>query len=422
LFLFIANTQLFKIMKNIKSLFAALALSLFMASCAKENLLPKAVQTPSAGDELQLDLSALLVNDDAILAALGTTEEIGVRDAPQSVVYTLSNETSGNRVIAFNRNEDGTLEEGGRYSTGGNGTGSGLGNQAALALSSGGKFLYVVNPGSNDISFFLINHNGSLTLKDKIASGGVSPISIAVRNGLIYVLNAGGTGNVTGFGFNLQGNFVQLSNSTKALSSPAAGAAQVAFSSNGKALVVTEKATNTISSYPVLSNGRLGEINTFSSAGATPFGFAFGSANNFYVSEAAGGAPGASTISSYHVDNTGTVSLLDGPLATNATAACWVVLTKNFQKLFATNTGSNSISTLSISNSGNLSIANGGNTTPSMSTPIDAAMDKNSDYLYVLATGGNTIIAYSVGNNGQLAQIEAEGNNLPDRMTGLVVR
>ncbi|MEK7257876.1 MAG: beta-propeller fold lactonase family protein, partial [Bacteroidota bacterium] len=340
----------------------------------------------------------------------------------QSAVYTLGNEVAGNEVIAFYRNDDGSLYEAGRYGTGGTGSGGGLGNQAALAMSSGGKFLYAVNPGSNEISHFLIRNDGSLELKNRIASGGVLPVSIAVHNGLVYVLNAGGTGNITGFAFNQQGQIFQLSNSTRALSSPSAGAAQIAFSPDGKVLVVTEKATNTISSYPVLSSGRTGAIRTFPSANATPFGFAFGRNGNFHVSEAAGGAAGASTISTYHVNIIGQVSLVDGPFALNQSAACWVALAKNNSLLFSTNTGSNTISTLDVSFSGVLSAPASGGTATAMSQPLDAAVDKDSDHLYVLATGNNAIISYTFDSNGKLTQIDVDDENLPDRMSGLVVR
>ncbi len=407
-------------MKNIRILLPILALTITLAACVKEPLTPTAAVSVDA-DLLQIDPAEGLLDEAGLLRLLGE-EEISTRSSGQSAVYTISNEVASNQVIAFNRNSDGSIYEAGRYATGGTGTGGGLGNQGALAISPGGKFLYVVNPGSNDISYFLIKNDGSLMLLNRIGSGGMTPISITVYNSLVYVLNAGGTGNITGFAFNQQGQLFQLPNSTRDLSSSAAGAAQISFKPNGKALVVTEKATNIISSYAVLNNGRPSAIRTFPAANATPFGFAFGNNGDFHVSEAVGGAPGASSVSTYDVSNNGHVSLVNGPFALNQTAACWVVLTHNNQHLYTTNTGSNNISTLNVSQSGNLSFGNGGNPTPSMSVPLDAAIDQGSDYLYVLATGNNAIISYNIGSNGQLTQIDIDDNNLPDRMNGLVVR
>lgn len=389
----------------------------FMASCTKDELNPAA-----NSDEFQLNTNENLLNEDELVQVLKLEDGIDSRAGGQSAVYTMTNEISGNKIIAFYRNDDGTIVESGRYSTGGTGTDSGLGNQSAMVISQNKKFLYAVNPGSNDISVMHINTDGSLQMISKIASGGETPVSIAVRNGLVYVLNAGGTGNVTGFGFNLQGQIMQILNSTKPLSTTSAGAAQVGFSTNGKVLIVTEKATNSITTYNVQSSGRLGVMHNTPSAGTTPFGFEVGNNNRIFVTEAAGGAAGASTISTYYVENSGKVNLLYGPLATTQTAACWVVATQNKQTLYTTNTGSNTVSKINVSGLGNPSLVPGTSTVPALSTPIDAAIDQNSKYLYVLTTGNNGLITYSIAINGQLTQIDVDDQNLPDFMNGLVVK
>src|SRR5206468_3245122 len=50
-------------------------------------------------------------------------------------LYTMTNDASKNEVVAYYRGRDGRLKAAGVFSTGGKGTGSGLGNQGALALS-----------------------------------------------------------------------------------------------------------------------------------------------------------------------------------------------------------------------------------------------------------------------------------------------
>ena len=112
-------------------------------------------------------------------------------------VYTMSNAQSGNAVLAFEQRGD-TLVPTGTFSTEGKGSGGGLGNQGALTFSEDGETLLVANPGSDDISVFRIDDQG-LTLVDKVGSGGISPISIAAHEDWVYVLNAGGAGNITGF-------------------------------------------------------------------------------------------------------------------------------------------------------------------------------------------------------------------------------
>jgi 6-phosphogluconolactonase (cycloisomerase 2 family) len=97
------------------------------------------------------------------------------------------------------------------------------------------------------------------------------------------------------------------------------------------------------------------------------------------------------------------------------------VVADNGKTVYATNTGSNDITSLSVSGYGHLSLANGGASTPTNAGPIDAAMDKNSRNLYVLARGNSAIISYSVKSNGRLTQIDEDGG-LPARASGLVVR
>jgi 6-phosphogluconolactonase len=113
-------------------------------------------------------------------------------------VYTMSNLTSGNAVLDYIRDNSGKLTFSAAYPTGGNGTGGGLGNQGALALADENEGLFVVNAASNTISSFNIKSDG-LTLKSTVNSGGLRPISITEYDGIVYVLNIGGNGNIAGF-------------------------------------------------------------------------------------------------------------------------------------------------------------------------------------------------------------------------------
>src|SRR5437660_10571970 len=113
-------------------------------------------------------------------------------------VYTLTNQVAGNAVAVFNRAADGTLTAAGTIATGGTGTGAGLGSQGAVALSDDGRRLFAVNAGSNDVSVFDIGPAGP-ALARRPAPGGTPPISLTVHGNVLYVLNAGGNGNISGF-------------------------------------------------------------------------------------------------------------------------------------------------------------------------------------------------------------------------------
>ena len=246
------------------------------------------------------------------------------------------------------------------------------------------------------------------------------PVSIAQHDDLVFVLNAGGNGNISGFHLSENGTLQPIANSTKPLSSNASGAAQVSFVNDGEVLVITEKATNKIITYTVNENGIPGMMHSITSANTTPFGFAVGKEENIFVSEAAGGAPGASTLSSYTVNENGSIALSHGPVGANQSAACWVVITNNGKYAYTTNTASNNLTTFNVNNNGNISVNTAISATTQMG-PIDAALSKNSKYLYILNSGTHSISVYSVASNGGLSSVQTVAG-LPTGANGLAAR
>jgi 6-phosphogluconolactonase (cycloisomerase 2 family) len=356
------------------------------------------------------------------LLSAGAGSAAAEEDGPRAV-YTLTNSASGNEVVVFHRAADGTLTPAGSYATGGLGTGSGLGSQGALVLSDDGQWLFAVNAGSNEISVFQVRPNG-LVLTDKVSSGGDLPISLTVHDRVLYVVNAGGAGNITGFRVGHGGKLSPLAGSTQFLSNHGVGAApgpaQVAFSPDGDVLVVTEKTTNLIDTYRVddgLAHGPM----THASSGATPFGFNFGKRGTLIVSEAAGGAAGASTVSSYHVAENH-FAVVSPSVPDDQSAACWLVVNGNGKYAYTANAGSGSISSYSVGRDGSLTLLNSqaafiGNG----SHPIDMALSTNSHYLYALASNAQTINAFQVQADGSLTPIGSVGG-LPASMSGLAAR
>jgi 6-phosphogluconolactonase (cycloisomerase 2 family) len=318
-------------------------------------------------------------------------------------VYTQTNAAGGNRVVAYSRSSSGTLTWAANYPTGGNGTGAGLGSQGAVTLSD--NILLAVNAGSNSLTSFTVSGKG-LEWQSTVPSGGTTPISVTVYGNLVYVVNAGGTGNISGFTLDADGSLHPLANSTRPLSSSASGPAQISFVQDGKAVVVTEKMTNKIISYTINADGTPGTMHMLTSANATPFGFAVGSEGRIYVSEAAGGAPGASTVSSYQVSTNGNISLITGPVSAGQTAACWVVVTNNEKYVYATNTGSNNVSSFNAADNGALTVLSAAAAGTNISIPIDAALSNSSKFLYVLNSGSHSITAMSVDHDGSLGYLQ----------------
>jgi 6-phosphogluconolactonase len=357
------------------------------------------------------------------------TNDVSNSPSSPKLVFVQTNQAAGNEVLVYTRLANGDLSLFGTYSTQGTGTGSGLGSQGALAFTRGGTILLVVNAGSNDISVFSVR-GSNIQFLSKTASGGTMPISITAQGNLVYVLNAGGSGNITGFNFISKSTLTPISNSTKFLSNngigSAPGPAQISFNPGGNILIVTEKPTNKILSYTVGAGGVASGPNIFSSAGNTPFGFSFRNENQFMVSEAFGGAMDSSAVSSYFVDYDGTVSLIDGPVFTTETAACWVVVTKNNKYTYTTNTGSGTITGYSIDYEGNLTLLNSDGVTANLgagTSPIDMALSTNSQYLYCLNAGTHTISSLRVNGNGSLTPINLSAvSGLPAGTAGILAK
>jgi 6-phosphogluconolactonase len=336
-------------------------------------------------------------------------------------VYLATNATAGNQVLVLARAADGGLSAPQAFSTGGTGTGGGLGNQGGVVLAQGNRRLLVINAGSNEISVFAVRSKG-VELLDRVPSGGQRPISVTVFRGLVYVLNAGGSGNISGFRLDVHGTLDPLPGSTRPLSTSASDPAQIAFSPDGTQLVVTEKAANTISTYQVNDAGLPSAPNAQPSAGATPFGFAFDRHQTLVVSEAFGGAPGASALSSYQLLGNGTLGVISESIGTTETAACWVVITGDGRFAYTSNTGSGNISGYRIGEKGSLSLLNpDGITGVTGAAPIDLALSNGDRYLYSLDSGSGTISAFRVRSDGSLEALPGV-TGIPAGANGLAAR
>lgn len=350
------------------------------------------------------------------------------RQYTPGAVYTMTNSAQGNEVLVFSRSADGSLTAAGAFATGGLGSGDGLGNQGGLILSPHNRWLFVVNAGSDTISVFKVKPK-SLTLVGSFDSGGARPISLTVDWNLLYVLNAGGTvdeeDNISGFIVKRNGMLSPLVGSTQPLSQPDTGPAQIGFTPDGNVLVVTEKATNRIDTYAVDTSGLVstGPI-VFDSEGETPFGFAFGRKNRLFVSEAAGGAADAGSVSSYMVYPEGYLEAISASVPTTETAACWLVATRNGRFAYTTNAGSGSISGYGINKDGSIFLLDPdgqtGITGPG-SAPLDMALSRNNRFLYTLNSGNGAISAFKVKSSGQLVplSIPIQATGLPTAVNGL---
>ncbi|HEV8097507.1 MAG TPA: beta-propeller fold lactonase family protein [Gaiellaceae bacterium] len=323
--------------------------------------------------------------------------------ASPGVVFTLSNQAAGNAVLVYDRSATGTLTPAGSYPTGGLGSGGGLGSQGSLILSAHGHRLFAVNAASNSVTEFKVTKD-RLKWVTTVPSGGSTPISLTYRKHVLYVLNGGGAGNIAGFKVHGE-SLTPLAGSTLPLGAGSSGPAQVAFTPDGKALVVTEKSSNTIDVYPV-RHDVAGAPTVSASAGGTPFGFDFGG-GHLLVSEAAGSA------SSYDVGPAG-VSVISGAVTTHQAAPCWLIATVDGKYAYTANAGSGTLSAFSVSLSGALTLLDASGVTASLgagSHPLDETVSSNGEFLYNLTDGLHRITGFRLNADGRLTHV--------DQITGL---
>jgi 6-phosphogluconolactonase (cycloisomerase 2 family) len=335
-----------------------------------------------------------------------------------AAVYAQTNDATNNEVLVFERREDGALATVGRFATGGRGTGQPhLASQSSIVLSDDGNHLLVVNAGSNELTLFAVE-DGGLRLADRVASGGATPTSVALHGELLYALN-NGTPNIAGFRIE-DDRLAELAGSERALSADDADPAQVSFSVDGRTLAVTERGTDSISTYAIDERGYADGPTTIKAAGKTPYGFEFTAAGVMIVTEAFGGAVGEAAASSYSVTEPGSIASVSGSVGDTRSEVCWATITGDGRFAYVTNFGDGTISSYEIGGDGSLQLhdAVAGSTVAGAKGIRDEAITRDGRYLYAIHPDAQKLYGWLVGSNGELDPIGAfEG--VPATVAGL---
>ena len=350
-------------------------------------------------------LAALLA---ALVFALVGAQSAFAGGHGRKVVFVQTNGPGGNAIVVFDRAHDGTLTQAGTYPTGGAGGTAApgtesdhLASQGSLAYDAGDRVLVAVNAGSDSVSAFRV-HGDRLRLVDVVPSGGRFPASVAIRDGLVYVLNAGGSGAVAGFRLD-HGALIPLPGSVRSLGLANAtppnfltSPGQVGFSPDGRQLLVTTKAsTSSIDVFQVLADGRLSATPVVNaSATPVPFAFTFSPFGRLVAGEA-----GTSSVTTYGLQLDGT---LTGPQSASdgQTALCWIQRVGPYY--FVSNTGSNTLSSFWLAPDGQPVLLDAvAAATPA--GPIDLAA--SDGFLYAETGLAGTVEEYAVQADGSLASI-----------------
>jgi 6-phosphogluconolactonase len=328
-------------------------------------------------------------------------------------VYVQTNDADHNEVVVFARRSGGELERLGSHLTGGRGSGEPhLPSQSSVVLD--GERLFVTNAGSGEVTVFAAAGD-ELALLDRVESGGSTPRSVAVHGDRLYVLNTGGEPNVAGFSLESD-RLVSVEGSTR---NAGTDPAQVAFSPDGRTLLVTDRADK-IHAFAVDGDGRLQDKVTHESSGATPYGFDLRADGVLVVTEAAGAQIGKASASSYKLGGPAKLAPVSGAVGSTRSEVCWAVISKDGQTVFVTNFADGTISTYAIAADGSIALREAVAATTVDGRPgiRDEALSSDGEYLYALHADTGRVFGWKVGAGGELSAV-GSANGLPLTAAGL---
>ena len=218
-------------------------------------------------------------------------------------------------------------------------------------LNGEGTLLLVANAGSDEISLFTVEPDG-LLLVAQAPSGGSTPTSIAVTASSHTSSTTASPGSPA---FRCRTAASPRSRAPHGRSTAAADPAQIAFSPNGRTLVITERGTNSISAFTVDDRGYADGPATIASSGATPYGFDFAE-DAVIVTEAFGGEIGAAAASSYSLAEPGRLAPVSASIGDTRSEVCWAAITNDGRFAYVTNFGDGTISSYAIGGDGSIEL------------------------------------------------------------------
>lgn len=331
-----------------------------------------------------------------------------------------------NEILVYSRDTDtGLLTFEDAVSTGGIGHGldttaanlppgaDPLGSSDAIVVA--GNCLLAVNPASHDITSFRIKSASVLEANDPVSTGGGTwPVSIAHRDGRVYVLNAGGTGSVQGFslnpghcGLSPVGDLVELDQGrdVSPVDPPSilAGPAQIGFNPQGGVVVLiaalgggqvagfgpfADAAIGSISVFEVGSDGALDDpVSTILPRAASfPLAFDHDVVGRLLVAElqidGITGVFGNGGVSVWEYGTDGTVSESQPGVNAGDLLTCWIKYNSRNGCSYTTNTTpTGSISTVSSGVDGVTLVESRAG---EANAPIDIAVSGDGKHVYTL--------------------------------------
>ncbi|KAL7491876.1 hypothetical protein ACHAWT_001167, partial [Skeletonema menzelii] len=349
-----------------------------------------------------------------------------------STVYTMTNQPN-NEIVIFKRNEvTGKLTFIDTVETGGEGhqfkvlneqgelvspVDDPLASTGSVIVAGDGRqsCLLAVNAGSNTVSSFKIGSApDQLTKVSMEATSGLNPTSITEKEGLVYVLNAGGVGSIVGFnliGFTCE--LIPLEQGPIDLTRPGYNGtapylisetpAQIGFTPKNEILVTIKQNkggppdfdndTGSLNLYEVYpENGTIGHLIqtdlkslTRTQDGDLPFSFTFDSSDNVLLVEPALAGSFQNGVVSVIGNVSGDPVTISSEATTEASASCWIQYNPTSSCVYTTNNVEDTISSFFQDDQGELFFVS--NRSSALNAPIDMIQSLEYKFLYALSTG-----------------------------------
>jgi len=200
--------------------------------------------------------------------------------APTFALYTMTG-SAPNMLNIFSGASDGTLTYSSQVSTGGNG--GGIQSQSSIVVIQ--NYIFLVNANSSTVAMFSIDETDPTQVTmvgSPVSSGGDWPNSITAFGSYVCVVNTGANNGLRCYTFSSTG-LTAISGSDRsfglALTTPPVthtGPAQIAFTPDGSALIISIKGLNPPVYLYTFSSGTVGTTAVKSSNnGMVNFGFTF---------------------------------------------------------------------------------------------------------------------------------------------------
>jgi 6-phosphogluconolactonase (cycloisomerase 2 family) len=337
------------------------------------------------------------------------------------VVYVMTNDSRANAVLVYLRNPVGRLRPVtyATVSTGGQGGSANaaidpLGSQGALVYDARHELLFAVNAGSDSVAVLDTGgRNLRPRLRDVEPSGGYIPVSVAVSEDRLYVLNAGGTGSVTTFGIGHHGDIEALGSLDLGLD-PAATSIpfgqvpapnQVGVDALARHLIVAHAGGKELLTVELDDDGvPAGPITSTTTPGDGPFAFDLTRYGTTLVAEAASGSVSAFDPPS----GTDMLTATAAAVPTGQAATCWIIV-QDDGYAYVSNTGSNTIGVYAWTRTGQLTLLDATAAT-SPGAPIDLALANGGGFLYSLDAASGSISGFRImPGTGALRRVETRG-------------